>query len=89
MTRYPSALLALALLGCAGPAPSRAPLVRLSPAPASAFAVAPEALRAAPQVWKLKADALDLLGAELQDFPALRLLPEDRAPSVLQRLAIK
>ncbi|HVE38413.1 MAG TPA: hypothetical protein VNM14_00910 [Planctomycetota bacterium] len=85
MTRFRSALLTLALLGCAAPAPSTPPLIRLSPAPASAFLPGPAGSPAGGQVFRQRVDPIETLGTDFVDFPALRLgqeeTPAPAAPS--------
>jgi hypothetical protein len=75
MPRFLSALTTLALLGCAGAVPSDAPLLRLCSPPPNAFAVAPDDLGLPAQPWRQHVDPAALFAADLQDFPAGRLLP--------------
>src|SRR5262245_9239263 len=80
MSRFSSVILAVVLYGCAAPAQVAGPLIPLSEAPRSAFAVAPDALAAAPGELRLKLDPAEVLGKDFADFPALRLIPEEGAP---------
>jgi hypothetical protein len=80
MIRFRSALLALALLGCAAPAPQTPELIRLSTAPSSAFLVAPEPVPPALQVFRQRVDPLEALGLNFEDYPALRL-GQDEGPA--------
>ncbi len=79
MARYLFALTGLAILGCAGPAPSPRPLIRLSDAPRNAFAVSPDDLGLPAQAWKQTVDPVAL--GEVQDFPGTRLIPGEGAAS--------
>ncbi len=82
MTRFCCVLVTLALLGCAAPAPSTPPLLRLSPAPLSAFHAGPTGIPAGIEVFRQRVDPLETLGADFVDFPALRLGQEEAASAI-------
>jgi len=83
MTRFRSALLTLALLGCAAPAPSTPTLVHLSPAPPSAFLPTPEGTPAPVQILRQRVDPIEALGVDFVDFTAPRLGQEDGAAAAI------
>jgi len=80
MIRFRCALMLLALLGCAAPAPSTPPLIRLSLAPVSAFLPDPTGSPAGVQVFRQRVDPLEMLGVDFVDFPAARLGQDEAAP---------
>jgi hypothetical protein len=87
MSRFSSVVLAVALAGCAAPAPAPADpaSLRLCASLPNAFGVSPGGLKAAPQELRQKLDEAELLGADFVDFPATRLLP-DGEPAPVEQL---